>query len=213
MKKLQELYDHSTTGLEYAREYMKYLIAILQSLDYQTIEKIMSIFEQAQINSRKIYFAGNGGSASTCGHFINDLKAAVKKNKKTKRLDVIDLTSNLATITALANDVGYSEVFVGQIENIINAEDILVVISASGSSVNLVKAAKYAKSRGALVVGFLGFDGGALKNLCDCSLIVKTPQGQYGPVEDIHLILNHLISSYLFFKQSAPVKVLAQVMP
>ena len=93
--------------------------------------------------------------------------------------------------------------FCKQLEDVIEAKDALVVISASGNSKNLIRAVDYAKSQGAVAVGLLGFDGGHLKSSCDISLIVATPQGQYGPVEDVHLIINHLISTYLTFKKSS----------
>ena len=201
MKKIEESYEQSLNAFKYSQEYADYLIDILQHLDHRMIGEIIKVFEEAQTAKKRIYFAGNGGSASTCGHFVNDLTALARKNKGGE-LRVIDLTSNLATITALANDIGYSDIFIGQIENIISPDDIFVVISASGNSANLVKAVRYARSKGTKVIGFLGFDGGVLKDLCDLAMVIKTPQGQYGPVEDVHLILNHLISSYLSLKHS-----------
>ena len=98
--------------------------------------------------------------------------------------------------------MGYDNVFSHQLEHVIESKDALVVISASGNSKNLIKAVEYAKSQGARTIGLLGFDGGQLKQKCAIALVVATPQGQYGPVEDIHLIINHLISTYLTFKKS-----------
>ena len=187
------------TFAQHSQEYIKQLTEIFQSFDHRTLEKIIEILEEAYQSEQSVYFAGNGGSASTCGHFINDLNAVFLK-LGTRAMNLFDLTANTATVTALANDTGYENIFLNQIANRIKPGDILMVISASGNSLNLIKAGEHAQKIKAKVIGFLGFDGGSLNDICDVAFIAHTPIGQYGPAEDIHLIISHLIASYLFLK-------------
>ena len=198
MTPLESLFKDHHQAAQYARAYVDNLIVILKGLDHEAVTGIIGVFEQVYRRKGRIYFAGNGGSASTCGHFVNDLHAGSLRHGG-GGFRLMDLTSNIAALTALANDIGYEDVFLKQLEGIIEPGDALVVISASGNSKNLIKAVDYAKSQGVDTVGLLGFDGGELKLLCDMALIVSTPPGQYGPVEDIHLMVNHLISTYFTF--------------
>jgi D-sedoheptulose 7-phosphate isomerase len=103
----------------------------------------------------------------------------------------------MAVITALANDEGYESIFTDQLKVQMRAGDSVVAISASGNSPNIIAAVDYAKTRNATIVGLTGFDGGALRDKSDISLHVQTARGEYGPVEDIHMIFDHLIGSYL----------------
>jgi D-sedoheptulose 7-phosphate isomerase len=103
-------------------------------------------------------------------------------------------------MTAVANDEGYDNVFLRQLQSRFSTGDVLVAISASGNSLNVIKAVEYANSNGGITVGMVGFDGGMLKNLCHCCIYVKSIKGAYGPVEDVHLALGHIISTYLMFK-------------
>lgn len=200
MNILHDLFKDNKESRKYSKAYVDNLIKVLNHLDHETISKIIELFEVIYHQKGRIYFAGNGGSASTCGHFVNDFHAGSLRHGG-GGFRLIDLTSNVAALTALANDMGYEDVFYKQLENVIEAKDALVVVSASGNSMNLIKAVDYAKTQGAKTIGLLGFDGGELKSKCDVSLVINTPHGQYGPVEDTHLIINHLISTYLTFKR------------
>ena len=205
MNLLQDLFKDTKDPKKYSQAYIDNLVILLKGLDHQVIFSIIQLFEGIYKEKGRIYFAGNGGSASTCGHFVNDFHAGSLRHGG-GGFRLVDLTSNIASITALANDVGYENVFCHQLEHVIEPKDALVVISASGNSRNLIKAVDYAQSQGARTVGLLGFDGGELKSRCDIALVVATPLGQYGPVEDIHLMINHLISTYLTFKKRAAAK-------
>jgi D-sedoheptulose 7-phosphate isomerase len=200
MSVLYDLFKDNREVRKYSKAYTDNLIQLIHSLDHETIVSIVELFEKIYKDRGRIYFAGNGGSASTCGHFVNDFHAGSLRHGG-GGFRLVDLTSNIASLTALANDVGYENIFYHQLEHVIEPKDALVVISASGNSKNLIKAVDYAKSQGAKTIGLLGFDGGELKSKCDIALVVLTPQGQYGPVEDIHLMINHLISTYLTFKK------------
>ena len=144
-----------------------------------------------------IFVAGNGGSAATASTIANDLGFdIIKKTKVLKPFKMFSLVDNVPVITAISNDVGYENIFVNQLKIHYKSEDVLILISASGNSPNVLNAAEWVKSRGGTIIGLLGFDGGKLKNLCDVKIHIKTKSGEYGPVEDAHLILNHVMAHW-----------------
>jgi len=110
------------------------------------------------------------------------------------------LTDNVPLITAIGNDDGYENIFVNQLRVHYREGDKLIVISASGNSPNVVRAAEWVKQKGGRVIGLIGFDGGKLKEICDIIIHVETPKGEYGPVEDIHTILDHLVANWLQYR-------------
>ena len=114
--------------------------------------------------------------------------------------DILFFASRVSVISAIANDDGYENVFVNQLKIHYRNGDKLVAISASGNSPNVVAASEWVKNRNGKVIGLIGFDGGKLKDICDIAIHVKTPEGEYGPVEDIHIIIDHLISNWLIYK-------------
>jgi D-sedoheptulose 7-phosphate isomerase len=130
---------------------------------------------------------------------VNDLGFGVRAHVEPS-LRVVSLTDNVAVLTALANDVGYGQVFLRQLQLYFRPGDKLIVISASGNSPNLIVAAEWVRKQGGKVIGFLGFDGGKLKHICDIPLVVVTAKGDYGPVEDVHMILDHLVNTWLWGK-------------
>jgi D-sedoheptulose 7-phosphate isomerase len=172
----------------------------LRQIDADVIGRIVQCLRQAGNRGATIYVAGNGGSAATASHWVNDLGKATKIAGAAP-LRVMSLSDNIAWLTALANDEGYSRVFSGQLENFARAGDILVVISASGNSPNLVEAVQFARAQGVLTIGFLGFDGGALKEMVDDYLWFRTATGAYGLVESAHSLLCHILTSSLMHSQ------------
>lgn len=202
MKTLQQIFEENPDPQKYAEAYIRNLAALLERVDCQALAGIMGVFEQAYRNKKRIYFMGNGGSASTCGHFVVDLHAGSLRHGG-GGFRVYDLSANVASLTAVANDVGYENIFSSQLQGMLDEGDVVVAISASGNSKNLVKAAQYAKSQKAVTVGLLGFDGGELSRLCDHNLVVRTDKGQYGPVEDVHLVVDHLMATYFCSKKFA----------
>jgi len=154
---------------------------------------------QARDHDKTIYFAGNGGSAATASHFAQDMGEVGRKIKE-RGFRTVSLNDNVSAVTAISNDYGYEQVFLLQIENNFDAGDVLVVISASGNSPNVVKAVELARQKGGVTVGLVGFDGGRLAQICDHVVHVKSNKGEYGPVEDIHLVLNHMIVAYLILE-------------
>ena len=196
MSTLDRLFNESTGLADYASRYAKYLADLLAQLDCESIERVGLVFEDARRNGRMIFVIGNGGSASTASHFANDFAFGTRKAGG-KAYRMLSLTDNVAFMTAAGNDVGYDLVFVEQLKTLMNPGDVLVAISASGNSPNVVAAVEYANNHGGITVGLTGFDGGQLRDLADVGVHIATPQGDYGPVEDLHLVLDHLVSSYL----------------
>ena len=176
-------------------EYVSDLEKQLKGISFQKLEKFIGILKNAYKNERNIFIIGNGGSATTASHFSCDLGKGTVRNlsdKSEKRFRVTSLTANIAAMTAIANDISYDEIFSQQLLNIMSKGDVLIAISASGNSKNILNAAEAAKKAGMIVLGMAGFDGGKLKDIADCCIIVKS--SSYGVVEDMHLILQHIIT-------------------
>lgn len=190
--------NHGQTflGKRIVTDYLKSFEALLRQVDLDTVDQIVLRLMQARENGATIYIAGNGGSAATASHWVNDLGKATKCNGS-KAMRVMSLSDNVSWLTALGNDEGYERVFSGQLENFAQPGDVLVVISASGNSPNLVRAVEMARSRGLTSLALLGFDGGALKNMVDGYLWLPTPKGTYGLVESIHGLFCHIITTCL----------------
>lgn len=149
---------------------------------------------RAYRNEKQVFTIGNGGSSSTASHMAADLaKNTIGPNMR--RFRISSLNDNAAIVTALANDLGYENVFAEQLMSLIRAGDVLIVVSASGNSPNVINAIRYARSQSAHVAGLLGFDGGIAATLVDNPIVV--PSDDYGVVEDIHLIINHMLVDYL----------------
>ncbi|MBI3616042.1 MAG: SIS domain-containing protein [Candidatus Omnitrophica bacterium] len=179
--------------LKLGEDYFKTVIELIRSVDLSVVEQVVDRLRAAQDRKGTVFLIGNGGSASTSSHFANDLGKAMRK-RGDSTLRILSLTDNVSWLTALANDDGYEQIFAGQLENHLRAGDLVIAISASGNSENLIRAVRFAKSKGAQTVGMIGFNGGALRELVDVALFIPSPVGRYGPVEDVHLMLQHLIS-------------------
>jgi D-sedoheptulose 7-phosphate isomerase len=196
MSTLDRLFCESTGLADYARKYARYLSTLLAELDYEAIERVGNAFETARRSGRTIFLLGNGGSAATASHFANDLGLGPRIFGG-KAYRAISLADNMAFVTATGNDVGYDMIFVEQLKTLMSPGDVVVGISASGNSPNVVRAMEYAKAHGAVTIGFAGFDGGELVNIVDEAVHVATPHGDYGPVEDVHMMLDHLVTTFL----------------
>jgi len=182
----------------YSKKYCDYLSQVIANLDHNKVGEIIDIFLETQKNGRFVYFIGNGGSAATSTHFACDLGKGTKTDNY--KFKTFSLADTLSTFTAIGNDDGYDYVFKNQLENLLEKGDVVVSISASGNSKNLVTAIEYANSVGATTVSLLGFDGGKMKDISKVSLVIETPKGEYGPVEDMHMILDHLMTTYIYRK-------------
>ena len=141
------------------------------------------------------FFIGNGGRTATASHFANEISIGTKSYDKPFR--AVSLTDSNAIITAVGNDFGYEEIFVRQLRVLGSAGDVVVAISASGNSPNLIRAFDYAKSIGIKTVAITAFDGGKIKQMADEGVHVPTAPKEYGPAEDAHMVLDHLVGAYL----------------
>lgn len=197
MNELERRFSQANNLAEFAGAYLQYLNKVLGGIDVHAIGRMGDEFERARKAGATIFVVGNGGSATTASSMANDLGFdIVKKARPDRTFRVLALTDNNGAITAIANDVGYKEVFVGQLKIHYRAGDKLVVISASGNSPNAVAAAEFVRSQGGTVIALLGFDGGVLKDIADVVVLVPTQRGDYGPVEDGHLIINHILAHW-----------------
>ena len=197
MNNIEKLYEPKMSMAEFAVGYFKYLNKILVEIDARSLNQLESELENSRQENATIFVAGNGGSAATSTTMANDIGFdIIKKTGVEKPFKFFSLTDNTSVITAIANDIGYENLFVGQLSIHFKAGDRLLVISASGNSPNVVKAVEWVKSRGGRAIGFLGFDGGKLKDLCDVVIQVPSLKGEYGPVEDAHLIINHILAHW-----------------
>jgi D-sedoheptulose 7-phosphate isomerase len=199
MNTLSNILEQSENLSEFYKSYVDYLHSLMTNSSGEFVEAVANTFLQARKNDKTIYFAGNGGSAATASHFCQDL-AEVGRKANCDGFRTLSLTDNVSFITAIGNDYGYEDIFSTQMKYVFNPQDVLVVISASGNSPNVIKAAKLARERGGVVVAMVGFDGGQLVKLADHVLHLETPKGEYGPVEDAHMILDHIITTYLMCK-------------
>ena len=180
----------------FLKEYSKYLSELISRLNFKAIENIARLILRQAKKGKSVYLIGNGGSASTASHFATDLMHCSLINHR-PIIRAISLSDNISLITAIGNDKGYEYVFSHQLGRVANRGDILMAISASGNSKNLIEAFRVAKKMGITTVALLGFDGGKMKKMADHVIHVRTPKGEYGPVEDTHLFLDHMLSFYM----------------
>lgn len=179
---------------ETIKKYISEVSTTLEELPMEKIAQVVELLEEARLKARRVFIFGNGGSATTASHFASDLaKGAICPGKP--RLKAFALTDNIALFSAWANDTSYENVFAEQLENFIEPGDIAIGISGSGNSPNVLNGIKVAKAKGATTIGFIGFDGGKLKELVDIAVIV--PSHNMEQVEDIHLLMEHVITTCL----------------
>ena len=173
-------------------KYLQAVQATINNLDPEVIASFATHLENAYNNNQSIYVIGNGGSAANASHFAQDLAKGIFFEKPVaKTMKAISLTDNIAHITAIANDTGYQNIFSAQLNTYAQDSDVLICISGSGNSENIVEAVKVAKQKNMFVIGVTGFDGGQLKSIANFS--VHVPLHEMCTVESIHSIIFHLI--------------------
>ncbi len=172
-------------------DYIDGLGNCLKALSERAITDIVETVFEAYQKNKQVIIMGNGGSASTASHFARDLRIGSKVEGK-PRVRATSITDNMAMVTSLANDMDYSYIFKEQLVDQLNEGDVVIGISASGNSPNVLEAIKYARQKGAITIALTGFDGGKLKGLVDKAIIVSSRD--YGQVEDVHLSLDHIIT-------------------
>jgi len=169
---------------------------VLTEVQVVAVQRIVEVCREARDQGAFIYVAGNGGSSSTASHWVNDLGKATKRSGY-RPLKVMCLSDNTSWFSALSNDEGYEQSFAGQLDNFATPGDVLICISASGNSPNLVRAAELARSRKLTTLALVGFDGGVLGDLVDTAVCVHTEKGAYELVEDVHSAICHAVTRCL----------------
>ncbi len=176
------------------KAYLDEVSTTLAKLPVETLERMVQVLKEARARRKHVFLFGNGGSAATASHLVCDFaKGAIVPGKP--RLRAISLTDNLPLLSAWANDASYEDIFAQQLENQVEPGDVVIGISGSGRSLNVLNALRLAKSVGAVTIGLTGFDGGELKNLVDLCIVV--PSNSMEQVEDVHLLLGHVITTCL----------------
>jgi len=177
-------------------KYIDGQVSALKSIPVQQVGQLISLFKKALDEDRQIFVCGNGGSAANASHFVTDLGKG-SSDKTYRRFRCLSLNDNVSWMTALGNDYDYSEVFSRQLGNFAKPGDLLLMMSVSGSSPNLVKAAEWAKSNGCVSIALVGGKKGRLAEICDHVLVIDDTH--YGRVEDAHMGICHMIA-YAFME-------------
>lgn len=184
---------------EYIKSFANKAIALLNELPQEEIAKAINILQACYERGGRVYVFGNGGSWAIAGHWVTDFNKTVFSHhldKHSRRFRVSRIPGSEEELTAWANDVGYDMVFAEPLKNALEDNDVVIAISSSGTSVNIVKAVEVAKERNVPVIGLSGFEGGKLNELADAKILIKTPKGEYELVETTHDTVMHLLTKY-----------------
>lgn len=176
------------------KDYLTKIIDTINKLDINEIETIYNLLLQCYKEGRKIYVFGNGGSAATASHLAVDLNKGVSYGLE-KRFKVICLNDNIPTILAYSNDLSYDDIFLEQIKNFLEEGELVIGITGSGNSTNVIKAIEYAKQKGAITIAITGYNGGKIKNIAHYTVNANIEDMQIS--EDIHMVINHLLLKLL----------------
>jgi D-sedoheptulose 7-phosphate isomerase len=179
--------------MEFPAQYRADLLTAIDSIDLEKVGQAIAILAEARDQDRTIFVCGNGGSASTASHFATDLVKGASY-KREKRFRILSLVDSLPTLTAYSNDVNYECVFVQQLQNFAKAGDVVIAISGSGNSPNVLRAVEYGNSIGCRTIALTGRDGGRLGPLAQLNIQVAHPH--MGRIEDGHVIVMHMICYY-----------------
>lgn len=179
---------------EFLEIYLRDLKSVIDNLSIKRVEEVIHIVWKAYKEEHQIFVMGNGGSGATASHFACDVNKGVSFGME-KRFKMICLTDNIPTMLAYANDSSYKDIFVEQLKNFLEPNDVVIGISGSGNSKNIIKAIEYANSKGAISVGFTGFNGGELAKITKVSIVV--PSNDMQKIEDLHMVITHMIMQIL----------------
>ncbi len=183
--------------MNFSQLYKTELLKTIESIDLACVDQAIEWFREAREAGRRIFVCGNGGSASTASHFACDVVKGASYNRD-RRFRIMALTDQMPTITAYANDVSYECVFVEQLRNFAEPGDLVMAISGSGNSPNVLRAVEYANSIGCRTIGMTGRDGGKLAPISQLNIHVPVPH--MGRIEDGHMIVCHMIA-YRFMEE------------
>lgn len=188
--------DRKKNIQNYFNSYRERLNNLLDAVDINALEKVIETMINTFKNGKTVYVCGNGGSAATASHIQADFSFFVRYFTKF-RPKVRALTDNVPMITAIGNDTSFNDIFVEQLKGHFEEGDTIICISASGNSENVIRAAQYANDNNGTSIAFVGFSGGKLLEVANHALYTPNPKGDYGPIEDLHMIYDHIIVNYL----------------
>lgn len=171
-------------------EYRNREIEVYKNLDLESINIVMNVLEEARLSGMRIFICGNGGSAVTASHYCCDFNKCISENKEQK-YNFECLSDNVPTMMAVANDICYDEVFRFPLHNKMKAGDILIGISGSGNSKNVIRAFEFAKEIGGTVIAIVGYNGGEMKEMADYNIHINIDDMQIS--EDLHMIIDHMM--------------------
>ena len=179
---------------KFAEWYRDLEIQKWQELDLDAIDAIAKALERAEKKGKQVFVMGNGGSAATASHIATDWSKTAERVGN-PLIRCMSLNDNMAFMTAIGNDLGYEHIFSRQLQNLLQRDDVVVIISGSGNSPNVIKAAEYATEKGATTIGMTGFTGGKLRKMVDICLHIDSDQ--YGVIEDLHMAAGSILAFYL----------------
>ncbi|MDO8307735.1 MAG: SIS domain-containing protein [Actinomycetota bacterium] len=182
-------------GVEFLEAYLGRVQTAIAAIDAGALERLATRIDETVSNGGHVFYIGNGGSASTATHYVNDLVMAYARTNRVVR--AVSLTDNPSLVTGISNDYSFDEVFAYQLRALSRPGDMVVAISASGNSRNLVRAFEFAHDAGLATAAVVGFDGGKLKDMADVVVHAPTEMGDYGPAEDVHLMINHAVAGLI----------------
>ncbi len=196
MNKLAEIHGAAPSAQAYFHAYTERIAALLNVLDEDAVAATIEAIEQCSQQGNTLFTMANGGSAASASHLVNDLVAGAYLDDQ-PRLRTLCLSDNVATVTALGNDAGFDHIFSHQLRVHMRPGDVVLAMSVSGNSENLIQAVDYANANGATTIAYAGFDGGRLAEKCKVSVLIPTSRDEYGPVEDVFNILGHVVMTYI----------------
>lgn len=197
---LGSLFDRSATAEDYSQKFLLRFSQVVEKIDTKAVAKLAYLLDENCRKGRQAFFFGNGGSAAVASHLVADLCAnSIVEGEPCFRAQ--SLADNAESILAIANDSGYENIFLYQLKCHLNTEDLVVGLSVSGNSQNVIRALEYARNQGACTVGMTGFDGGRVSEIVDLSIHIPTTRDEYGPVEDLFSCIGHIVTGYLTMKR------------
>jgi D-sedoheptulose 7-phosphate isomerase len=185
--------------LDYLKSYKEKSLGVMERISEEAVAQLITLLADAREADRQIFLCGNGGSASTASHLANDLGKGASWDRE-NRFRVLALTDNVSWITALANDTGYSRIFVEQLKNYANSDDLLIAFSGSGNSPNVLEAIQWANDNSVVTVGITGRPGGKLGEMARYPIFVES--SHMGHIEEGHFLIQHLVGYY--FMEAGP---------
>lgn len=179
---------------EFLKAYTSKDAELLAKIDPAEFQKAIGILTEAYRNDRQIFIAGNGGSTGTVNHFSFDFEKNAVQDPSRRRFRIISLAANAAKIIGFGNDVAFEEIFSQQMYPLFNEKDVLILVSSSGTSPDLIQACRYAAKKNGSIIGLTGFAGGRIKDYAAANIIV--PDSCYEMIEDVHLAVLHMFVYY-----------------